>query len=80
MYDHKIVFASQYFSDGQAVPDDTNADCQNGLRVGGAEGRLAVTFKMATATTLAINTTVTITLLESSDDAVSDATQLLTPQ
>jgi hypothetical protein len=61
------------------TPANTNANAAAGHRVGGQEGRLAVTLVCKTAITLAITKKLTLSLLDSSDDADTDAYAALVP-
>jgi len=73
MYNHKLIFESNMFEDGMTVPANTNADADAGMRVGGQEGRLAVTITAKTSCLIHDEDILTVTLKDCATESGSYA-------
>ena len=70
MYDNILTSSNDYLSSSQAVPQNTNADGDEGSkRINGSLGALQIVVKCKTAITLAASKTLTLTVKDSADDS-----------
>lgn len=65
MYKHKLQFDSNLHEAGMTIPANTNADAAAGVRMGGQEGRLAITIVAKTQITVADTKIITVTVKDS---------------
>jgi hypothetical protein len=79
MYGHKLIFESNAFELGMTLPVDETVLAENGLRVGGQEGLLAVVVVAKTACVIGLGHKLTLSLQDSSDDGVADAYAAVAP-
>lgn len=72
MYKEKLQFDSQVFEEGMTIPANTNDTADTPQRVGGHDGRLAVTIKAATSTLIHDEDILTVTFLDGPTSATAD--------